>query len=124
MQKRAAARFGQIAESFIIPTFNKAAELLKQSCAVEIHRHEYTEERPFVLSVDMVIAEKPGVQNRRLRQPSPKLEICLKKRSFRVVIFTENLRDAKLQLEEMEISELDSEKIERCTYSFLAEIFR
>jgi len=124
MQKRAVGRFSQLVESCIIPTFNKAAELLKEHCAIQIHRHEYTEDRPFVASVDMVIAEKPGVQIRRLRQPCPKLEICLKKRSFRVAIFTENLRDAKLQLEEMEISELNSAKLEQCTSSFIAEIFR
>jgi hypothetical protein len=72
----------------------------------------------------MVIAEKPDVQIRRLRQPCPKLEICLKKRTLRVVLFTENLRDAKLQLEEMEISELNAAKLEQCTSSFIAEIFR
>ena len=61
---------------------------------------------------------------RHLRQPSPKLEVCLKKRNFRVVIFTENLRDAKLQLEELEISELSAAKLKQCTSSFIAEIFR
>ena len=112
MQKQAVARFNEIVESGIIPIFNRAAESLKESCAIQIHRHEHTEERPFVASVDTVIAEKPAVQIRRLRQPSPKLEVCLKKRNFRVAIFTENLRDAKLQLEELEISELSAAKLE------------
>ncbi len=124
MEKRAVARFNQIVESGIIPIFNKAAELLKESCAVEIHRHEYTEERPFVVSVEMVVAQKPGVRIRRLRQPCPKLEFCLKKTTFRVVIFTEYLRDAKLQLEEIELSELNAEKLEQCIQGFIAEIFR
>ena len=101
MEKRAVVRFNQIVDSDIVRIFNKTAELLKESCAVEIHRHEYSEERPFVVSVEMVIGAEARVGIRRLRQPCSKLEICLKKRTFRAVIFTEYLRDAKLQLEEI-----------------------
>jgi hypothetical protein len=79
IKRRAVVRFNQIVESDIIPTFNKTAELLKENCVVEIHRHEYTEERPFVVNVEMVIAQKPSVHIRRLCQPCPKLAICLKK---------------------------------------------
>ena len=124
MEERATARFNQIVESDIVPIFNKTAELLKESCAVQIHRQEYTDERPFVVSVEMVIARKPGVHIRRLCQPCPKLEICLKKKTFRVAIFTEYLRDAKLQLEEIELSELNAEKLEQCVQGFIAQIFR
>jgi hypothetical protein len=124
MEERAVARFNQIVESDIIPIFNRTAELLKENCSVEIHRHEYAEDRPFVASVEMVIAQKPGVRIRRLSQPCPKLEICLKKETFRVVIFTEYLRDAKLQLEEIGLSELNAEKLEQCIHGFIAQIFR
>ena len=119
MQKQAVAKFNEIVDSIILPIFHSAAELLRESCAVQIHRHEYTEERPFILSVDLVISEKPDAQIRH-----PKLEICLKKRNLRLAIFTENLRDAKLQVEEMELSELTAAKLEQCTSSFIAEIFR
>ena len=124
MEKRSVVRFNQIVESDVIPIFNTTAELLKESCVVQIHRHEYTDERPFVVSVDMVITQKPGVRIRRLCQPCPKLEICLKKKTFRVVIFTENLRDARLLLEEIRLFELNAEKVEQCINGFIAEIFR
>lgn len=124
VEERAVARFNQIVDSGIIPIFSKTAELLKESCAVQIHRHEYTEERPFVVSVEMVIAQKPGGHIRRLCQPCPKLEICLKKKTFRVVLFTEYLRDAKLQVDEIDLSELTAEKLEQCIQGFIAQIFR
>jgi len=124
MRERAISRFNQIVESEVIPVFNRTAELLKEDCEVQIHRREHTEERPFVLSVEMVIAPKSDVRIRRLRQPHPKLEICLERETFRVAIFTEHLRAAKLQLEEIELPELKAEKLEQCIDNFLAGIFR
>jgi len=123
-EERAVARFNQIVDSEIIPLFNRTAELLKENCLVQIHRCEYTEDRPFLVSVAMVISPKPGVRIRQLRQPCPKLEICLKKRTFGVVIFTEQLRAAELQLEEIGTSELNAEKLEQCIQGFIATIFR
>jgi len=123
-EEREVLRFNQIVESEVLPVFNKTAELLKENCEVQINRHEYTEERPFVLSVEMVISPKPDVRIRRLRQPYPKLEICLERTTSKVAIFTEYLRVAELQLEEIELSELKAEKLEQSIDSFLAEIFR
>jgi len=56
-------------------------------------------------------------------QLRPKLEIRLRRETFRVVVFTEYLAAAKLLLEEMELSELNEEKLERRIDNFLAEIF-
>jgi hypothetical protein len=122
-EEQAVARFNQLVESDILPIFNKTAELLKDSCLVEIHRHEYTAERPYAVSVEMVLAPKPDGPIRRLRQPSPKLEVCLEKKTFRAVLFTEYLRDAKLQVEKMDLSELTAEKLERSIGAFIAQIF-
>ena len=71
----------------------------------------------------MVLAPKPDGALRRLRQPSPKLEICLEKKTFRVVLFTEYLRDAKFQVEKMDLSELTAERLEQSIEAFIAQIF-
>ena len=89
---------------------------IRASCA--------TPERPFVVSVAMVVTPKEGGQIRQLRQPYPKLEICLRQKTLKVVIFTEQLRLAKLQLEEIDFPELTPEKLEQCVQDFIVEIFR
>ncbi len=124
MEEMAAERFNKIVESDVLPLFNKTAELLKDSCTVQIHRQEHTPERPFVVSVEMVITPREGVYIRRLRQPYPKLEICLRQKTLKVVIFTEQLRLAKLHLEEIDFAELTAEKLEQCVHDFIVEIFR
>jgi hypothetical protein len=123
MKEQAVARFNQLVDSDILPIFKKTAELLKDSCVVEIHRHDYTAERPYAVSVEMVLAPKPDGVLRPLRQPSPKVEICLERKTSRVVLFTEYLRDSKLQVEEMDLSELTAEKLELSIEAFLAQIF-
>src|ERR1700684_2999734 len=75
LEEIAAERFNKIVELDILPLFNKTAELLKHSCTVQITRQEHTPERPFVVSVSMVVTPKEGVNIRQLRQPYPKLEI-------------------------------------------------
>lgn len=124
LEELAAVRFNKLVESDILPLFQKTAELLKDSCTVQIQRQEYTEERPFVVSVAMVATPKEGVHIRQLRQPYPKLEICLRQKTLKVVIFTELLRLAKLQLEEIDFSELTPAKLEQCVHDFVVEIFR
>jgi len=124
MEEMAAERFNQIVESDILPLFHRTAELLKESCIVQIHRQEHTAERPFVVSVAMVVTPKEGVLIRQIRQPYPKLEICLRQKTLKVVIFTELLRLAKLQLEEIDFAELTPEKLEQCVHDFVVEIFR
>jgi hypothetical protein len=124
MEEMAAERFNQIVESTILPLFNKTAELLKDSCSIQINRQEHTPERPFVVSVEMVFMPKEGVQLPRLRQPYPKLEVCLRQKTLKVVIFTEVLRLAKLQLEEIDFAELTPDKLEQCIQDFIVEIFR
>lgn len=124
MEQMAAQRFNKIVESDILPLFTKTTELLKDYCTVQIHRQEYTDERPFVVSVAMVVTPKEGVGIRRLRQPYPKLEICLRQKTLKVVIFTEVLRLAKLQLEEIDFPELTPEKLEQCVHDFIVEVFR
>jgi hypothetical protein len=39
-------------------------------------------------------------------------------------MFTENLRDAKLHLEEIELFELTAKKLEQCIQGFITELFR
>jgi hypothetical protein len=124
IEQVAAERFNKIVESDILPLFNRTAELLKEHCTVQIHRQEYTGERPFVVSVAMIVTPKEGTDIRRLRQPYPKLEICLRQKTLKLVIFTEVLRLAKLQLEEIDFPELTSEKLEQCVHDFVVEIFR
>lgn len=124
MEEKAAERFNKIVETEILPLFNRTAELLKDSCTIQVQRQEHTAERPFVVSVSMVVTPKEGVQIRQLRQPYPKLEICLRQKTLKVVIFTELLRLAKLQLEEIDFSELTPEKLEQCVHDFIVELFR
>jgi hypothetical protein len=124
MEEMAAERFNKIVEADILPLFNRTAEILKDQCTVQIHRQEHTPERPFVVSIEMVVTPKEGVQIKRLRQPYPKLEICLRQKTLKVVIFTEQLRLAKLQLEEIDFPELTPEKLEQCVHDFIVEIFR
>jgi hypothetical protein len=124
VEEIAAERFNKIVESTILPLFNKTAELLKDSCAIQVNRQEHTAERPFVVSVEMVVMPREGVHNRQLRQPYPKLEVCLRQKTLKVVIFTEVLRLAKLQLEEIDFAELTPEKLEQCIQDFIVEIFR
>jgi hypothetical protein len=124
VEEQAAERFNKIVESDVLPLFNRTAELLKDSCTVHVQRQEHTAERPFIVSVSMVVTPKEGVSIRQIRQPYPKLEICLRQKTLKVVIFTEQLRLAKLQLEEIDFAELTPEKLEQCVHDFVVEIFR
>jgi hypothetical protein len=72
----------------------------------------------------MIITPTEGAHLRRLRQPYPKLEICLRQKTPKVVIFTEQLRSAELQIEEMSLCELNPAKLEQCAHDFVVKIFR
>jgi len=124
MEEVAAERFNQIVDAEVLPLFERTANLLKDSCTIEIHRQEHTEDRPFVVSVSMTAMPKEGVPNRQLRQPYPKLEVCLRQKTLKVVIFTELLRLAKLNLEEIDLADLTKAKLEQCVQDFVVEIFR
>jgi hypothetical protein len=120
----AVERFNQIVELGILPLFKKAAELLEDTCVVQLRHQEHTTGGPFVESAAMVVTPKEGAPMRRFRQPYQKLDLCLRQRTLKVVIFTELQHPPKLQIEEIDLADLDAAKLEQCVRDFIVDIFR
>jgi len=124
MEDRALEQFHRLIETEILPLFHTAARLLKDHCTVLIRRQEHATGGTLVVSVGMIVTAMGGARNRRVRQPYPKLEICLRRKTLQAVIFTEQARTANLQIEQIALRKLNATKLEQCVYDFIMEIFR
>jgi hypothetical protein len=121
MEEIAVDRFNQIVESDILPLFRRTAELLQDNCMVQMRHQERTAEGPFVVSVAMMVTPKEGV---RMHQPYQKMDLCLREKTLKVVIFTELQRPGKLEIEEIDLADLNITKLEQCVRDFVADIFQ